>query len=69
MQNRFNPNMILQQMMRNPNIANNPIAKNALDMYQRGDVQGLNNLANNLCNEKGVSFEDMKTQIRSKMGI
>ena len=65
MQNNFNPNMILQQMMRNPNIVNNPIAKNAFDMYKRGDVQGLNNLANNLCNERGIKAEDVENRVKS----
>ena len=67
--NNINPNVLLQQMMRNSNIANNPIAKNALSMYQRGDVQGLNTLAENLCNERGVKREDIMNKVQNMFRI
>ena len=33
MQNNLNPNFIIQQLMKNPNLANNQLAQNALQMY------------------------------------
>lgn len=64
-----NPQQFLQQMMNNPQIANNPIAKNALELYQKGDSKGLNELANNLCKEKGINRQNFEKEILSKIGM
>ena len=69
MQNNLNPNFIIQQMMKNPNLANNQLAQNALQMYQNGDKNGLNEMMNNLCRERGVTRENMEKQIRSMFGM
>ena len=60
-----NPQMFLQQAMQ----SSNPIVKNAIEMYQRGDKEGINKLAENLCKEKGTSFEEMAKQIKSQLGM
>lgn len=64
-----NPQAFMQQMMNNPQIANNPIAKNAFEMYQKGDSKGLNELANNLCKEKGINIDEMTRNIKSQIGM
>lgn len=64
-----NPQEFMQQMMNSPQIANNPIAKNAIELYQKGDEQGLNELANNLCREKGINRENFEKEILSKIGM
>lgn len=69
MQSRINPNYIVQQLMRNPNLANNQLAQNALQMYQNGDKNGLNELMTNLCKEKGITREDVEKQIKMMFGM
>lgn len=69
MQNNLNQNFIIQQMMKNPNLANNQLAQNALKMYQNGDKNGLNEMMNNLCRERGVTKENVEKQIRSMFGM
>ena len=69
MQAAKNPHAFMQNLMNNSQINQNPIAKNALDMYQKGDKQGLNELAQNLCREKGTSYEEMTKQIMSQIGM
>lgn len=64
-----NPQQFLQQMMNNNKILQNPIGKNAIEMYQKGDIQGLNQLANNLCKEKGTSLDEMTKRIKSQFNI
>lgn len=64
MQLMKNPQAFLQQAMQ----SNNPIVKNVMEMYQRGDKDGINQLAQNLCKEKGTSFEEMVKQIKSQFG-
>ena len=64
-----NPQAFLQQAMSNNQLMQNPISKNALEMYQKGDKQGLNELADNLCREKGINRQDFEKQIKSQFGM
>ena len=58
-----------QQLLQNSKIMQNPILKNAIEMYQRGDKDGINNLADNLCKERGINRQDFEKQIREKLGM
>ena len=69
MQAAKNPQAFMQNLMNNSQINQNPIAKNALEMYQRGDSRGINELADNLCKERGINRQDLEKEIRSKFGI
>ena len=69
MQAMRNPQAFIQQMMQNSQIANNPIAKNAFEMYQKGDTSGLNELANNLCKERNIEPQKAFNDIKSMFGI
>ena len=64
-----NPQAFIQQAMGNSQLAQNPIAKNAFEMYQKGNIQGLNELANNLCNERGIKPEEALKQIKAQFGM
>ena len=64
-----NPQAFLQQTMNNSQLMRNPIAKNAIEMYQKGDIKGINELANNLCKEKGTNYDEMAKQIKSQIGM
>lgn len=66
----MNPmNMLINQMMNSPQMRNNPMAQNALNMYQNGDTQGLKNMAENLCREQGTTVEEIKNKITSQFGM
>ena len=65
MQMMKNPQAILQQAMQ----SGNPIIRNAMEMYQRGDKEGINKLAENLCHEKGLNMQDIEKQIKSQLGM
>ena len=69
MQAMRNPQQFLQQMMNNNQVNQNPMARNALEMFQKGDSKGLEELARNLCTEKGVKPEDVFKQIKSQFGM
>lgn len=69
MQAMKNPQAFIQQAMGNSQIMQNPIGKNAIELYQRGDKQGLNELVDNLCKEKGINRSDFEKQIKSQFGI
>lgn len=64
-----NPQQFLQQMMGNNQIMSNPIAKNAIQMAQKGDTNGIERMARNLCKEKGLNADDMMKQLKNNFGM
>lgn len=63
-----NPQAFIQQMMNNSQVMRNPIAKNAMEMAQNGNLQGIEQMARNLCKEKGLNADDVFNQIKSGFG-
>lgn len=64
-----NPQQFLQSMMSNSQIMGNPMAKNAVDMMQKGDAKGVEQMARNLCKEKGVNPDEIMQQMKQKFGM
>lgn len=64
-----NPQQFLQNAMQNTQLMQNPLAKNAIEMYQRGDKDGINQMAENLCRERGIKQEDVINQLKSQFGL
>lgn len=65
-----NPRSAIQNLMNtNPEMAQNPIAQNAIRMAQSGDVSGLKSMAQNLYRERGLDINQAYNQISSMMGI
>lgn len=61
--------IMLQRMMNSPQVQNNPLAKNAMEMYKNGDSKGLQEMAENLCRENGTSIEEMKKSIIQRFSL
>lgn len=40
-----------------------------MDMANKGDTKGVEQLARNLCKEKGINVDDAVRQIKSQLGI
>lgn len=61
-----NPQQMVMKMMNNPQMANNPIAKNMLNMAKNGDLQGIEEMGRNIAKERGIDFDkafnDFKNQ-------
>ena len=64
-----NPQEFMKQAMNNSDIMSNPIAKNALEMYQKGDTQGLQAMAENLCKERGTTPQQVQEMIKKQFGM
>ncbi len=64
-----NPQQFLQNIASNNQIMSNPIAKNAVEMYQKGDFDGVKNMAENLCKEKGTTIDNVKNNLMSQFGV
>ena len=61
--------MLLNRMMNNPRIKQNPMASNAMNMLQKGDTQGLKTMAENLCKENGTTPDEMKQKVMQQFGM
>ena len=64
-----NPQAFMQQAMNNNTMMQNPMFKNAVEMYQKGDLNGIEKLADNLCREKGINRTDLEKQLKTRLGI
>lgn len=64
-----NPQAFMNQIMGNPQMMRNPMLKNTVNMAQRGDMKGVEQMARNLCKEKGLNADEIFNQIRSKMNM
>lgn len=64
--NSGNPKQIVMKMMNNPQIANNPMAKNMFEMAKNGNLKGIEEMGRNIAKERGVDFDkafsDFKNQ-------
>ena len=63
-----NPQQAIMNAMRNQ-AGRNPVLNNALDMAEKQDAKGLEQLARNLCESNGVNADDMVKQIKSRFGM
>ena len=62
-----NPQQVLMNTLQQSN--GNPILNNVLNLAQKGDTKGIEELARNLARERGVNVEDAMTQIKQQFGI
>lgn len=54
---------IMQQIMSNNRVMGNPMIQNAMSMAQSGNSKGIEQMARNLCKEKGINPDDVMKQI------
>ena len=62
------PKQFIQQMMGNNQMMSYPIMKNALGMVQSGNMKGVEQMARNLCKEKGLNADEVFNQVKGKFG-
>ena len=51
------PQQFLQSMIGNSQVMQNPMARNIIDMAQKGDVEGIEQMGRNIAKEKGIDFD------------
>lgn len=69
LQGMRNPQQFLQQIVGNNSVMSNPMIKNAMSMAQSGNSKGIEQMARNLCKEKGINPDDVMKQIRGNFGM
>lgn len=51
LRNKISPEMIVKQMA-----GNNPILNNAIKLAENGDIDGVEKIAKNICEQRGLDF-------------
>ena len=64
-----NPQAFIQQMMNNSKVMQNPMAKNIIDMAQKGDVEGIEQMGRNIAKEKGIDFDKAFSDFKKQFPI
>jgi hypothetical protein len=66
---RGGPQQLLQQIVGNNQMMSNPMMKNVVGMAQKGDMQGVEQMARNLCKEKGLNADEVMSKLKSKFNM
>lgn len=69
MQALRNPQAFMQNVAQNSQFMQNPMARNAMEMFQKGDSKGLQEMAENLCKERGTTTDNVKSMIMKQIGM
>lgn len=64
----LNPSQILDQIANNPQMMNNPMVKNVMEMRNNKDSEGLVGMAENVFSEKGQNYSDFEKQMKQFLG-
>ena len=63
------PQQFLQSMIGNSQIMQNPMARNIIDMAQKGDVEGIEQMGRNIAKEKGIDFDKAFSDFKKQFQI
>ena len=63
-----NPQQRIQQIAGNNQIMRNPMVQNVMQMAQQGNMRGVEQMARNLCKEKGLNADEVFNQVKGKFG-
>ena len=64
-----NPQAFMKNIMNNNEILKNPIARNIIDMAQKGDVEGIEQMGRNIAKEKGIDFDKAFSDFKKQFPI
>lgn len=64
-----NPQQTIQSLMSNQQFMKNPMAKNFMDMAQKGDLSGIEKFGRNMAKERGIDFDSEFEKFKSQFGF
>ncbi len=66
--NGGNPQQMIMALLQQ-RCAGNPVMENLLQCAQKGDAAAIENVARNICKEKGVDFDQAFNSFRQNLGL
>lgn len=61
-----NPQQLMMSFLQQQN---NPMANNLLQMAQNGNISGIEQIARNMCTQKGLDFDKEFSSFKQQLGI
>ena len=61
-----NPEQLIAQMLQEQN---NPMSANLLQLARKGDSAGLESIARNLCQQRGIDFDKEFMSFKQRIGL
>lgn len=61
-----NPQQLMMSFLQQQN---NPMANNLLQMAQNGNIRGIEQIARNMCAQKGLDFDKEFSSFKQQLGI
>ena len=58
-----NPQAMIQNIMSNNEMMQNPMLRSGIELYQKGDMKGGEQLVRNICKERGIDIDEMRKQL------
>ena len=68
MRNGQNPTAMLMQLMQSQ-MGGTPLGDNLVQMAKNNDTQGIENVARNLCQQRGLDFDKEFASFRQQLGL
>lgn len=63
-----NPQAFMQNILQNQQAMQNPMVKNTIEMMQKGDRKGTEEMARNMLKERGLDPDEIYKQFQSMIG-
>lgn len=64
-----NPQSMIKQLMGNNQIMGNPMTKNIMEMAQKGDISGIEQIGRNMAKERGIDFDKAFSEFKGNFGM
>ena len=63
-----NPQALTMDLIKQK-LGNSPMAQNLLNLAQKGDAQGLEQIARNICVSRGLDYDTEFTNFKNNLGL
>lgn len=63
-----NPQSFIENAMKNNQLLQNPVGRNAIELIKNGDKKGTEELARNLLKERGLNPDEVYNQVKQMFG-
>lgn len=62
MKSGLNPQQLLMSIIQQPGNSNSPLVQNAYNLAKKNDISGLEMIARNVANQRGLNYEESFAQ-------
>lgn len=64
-----NPQQMILNYLQQSQLSSTPIGQNLISLAQKGDYAALEQIAKNLCQQKGMDFDEQFRNFKQQLGI